>query len=157
TVFTVAPIGSFGTGQSIRMLGFEQWPTRGSGRVEPREGSLALYWQPNDSIAVNYSVFVHFRSADGSIVAQADGVPVSGHYPTTAWQAGEIIQDIYPVPPADLAHVTHVAIGLYDPVTLERLPAFDDRGKRLPEDALLLPWRPPLTAEAPEAESLLSR
>ena len=65
---------------------------------------------------------------------------MSGTYPTSQWQPGEIIQDIHPLPPTeDLSHVDHIAVGLYNPENGERLPVFDPDGVRLPNDELIVP------------------
>ncbi|NJN97176.1 MAG: hypothetical protein HC875_25315, partial [Anaerolineales bacterium] len=103
---------------------------------------LTLYWQSTAAPAANYTLFIHLRAADGFVRSQADGPPVNGHYPTTAWQPGEIIQDIHPLPETDLAQADHLAVGLYDPATGQRLPAFDAAGQHLADDALLVPLEP---------------
>jgi hypothetical protein len=72
-------------------------------------------------------------NAQGELTSQADGPPVANHYPTTIWRPGQIVQDSRLVPPGD-----HYLIGLYDPATGERLPAFTADGTRLPDDAVML-------------------
>jgi hypothetical protein len=101
--------------------------------------SLTLFWQTTTPLSTNYTVFIHLRAADGFVRSQADGPPVSNHYPTDAWQPGEIIQDIHPLPLDDFNQVDHLAVGLYNPATGERLPAFDATGRRLTDDALIIP------------------
>ncbi|MDM8529838.1 hypothetical protein QUF63_01605 [Anaerolineales bacterium HSG25] len=97
--------------------------------------TVILHWQTNAPLIHDYTVFVHFRAKDGFVLAQADSPPVSGYYSTTQWQPNEIIQDIHLIP---LLEYDHVAIGLYDPTTGERLPAYDDAGQRLSDDAWIL-------------------
>jgi hypothetical protein len=99
----------------------------------PTEPTLTLYWQTTAPLDAEYTVFVHSLSVQGELIDQADGPPVANHYPTTAWRPGEIVQDSRLVPPGD-----HYLIGLYDPVTGERLPAFAADGTRLPDDAVVL-------------------
>jgi hypothetical protein len=111
---------------------------RSSGTAPPISTTLTLYWQTTGKSADDYTVFVHLRTADGFIRGQADSPPVGDHYRTSLWQPNEMIQDIHPLPDIDLGQVDHVAIGLYDPASGERLPAFSPTGQRLPDDALIL-------------------
>jgi len=128
--FSAPPVATFGPNQSIQLLAtYLQSPT----------ANLILYWRPATPLATNYTVFIHLRAADGFVRSQADGPPVGGHYPTARWQAGEIIQDIHPLPGADFSQVDHLAVGLYDPQTGQRLPAFDSGGRRLADDAVIIP------------------
>jgi hypothetical protein len=94
---------------------------------------LSLYWQTSAPLDTAYTVFVHSLNAQGELTGQADGPPAANHYPTTIWRLGEIVQDSRPVPPGD-----HYLVGLYDPATGERLPAFAVDGTRLPDDAVVL-------------------
>jgi hypothetical protein len=100
---------------------------------------ITLYWRSTAPLPTDYTVFIHLRAPDGFIRGQTDGPPVNGHYPTTAWQAGEVIQDVHPWPDVDPAQIDHLAIGLYNLATGERLPAFGPNGQRLAEDALIIP------------------
>ena len=54
---------------------------------------LTLHWQALESVDVDYTVFVHVMSADGSAAAQHDGMPQLGAYPTRLWVAGEYVAD----------------------------------------------------------------
>lgn len=102
---------------------------------------LALYWRPDRPPAADYTVFVHLLGQDGQILAQADGPPVAGHWPTSAWLPGRIVQDSRPLPlPAGA--FARLAVGLYEPASGERLPAFDSNGERLANDAVVLPLNP---------------
>jgi hypothetical protein len=62
---------------------------------------FTLYWQATETPAARYAPFSHLRqiNAQGeaiALIAQRDYPdPVLGYYPTTAWQAGEIIRDTY--------------------------------------------------------------
>jgi hypothetical protein len=135
-------LATFGPDQPIRLLAVDmELPSmtkRHASPITPHASRITLYWQPTTPLPANYTVFIHLRAPDGFVRGQADGPPVSGHYPTTEWQPGEIIQDIHPLPVDDLSQVDHLAIGLYDPVTDERLPAFGPGGERLAEDAVVV-------------------
>jgi len=99
----------------------------------PTKTRLTLYWQTSAPVQTDYTVFVHSLDAAGALIGQADGPPLTNHYPTTAWQPGEIVQDSRPIPPGD-----HFLVGLYDPLTGQRLSAFAADGTRLADDALRL-------------------
>jgi hypothetical protein len=136
--FTALPLAAFGPGQNINLLAVDTEPYVLD--MTPHVLRIAFLWQPSTSLAADYTVFIHFRAADGFVRGQADGPPVSNHYPSSIWQPDEIIQDIHPLPPEiDLSQVDHLAIGLYDPTTGERLPAFGPDGQRLADDALIIP------------------
>jgi hypothetical protein len=141
TRFTTPPIATFGTDQSIQLMAYELVNLQPSNppTSSPQPASLILYWQTTAPLPANYTAFIHLRAPDGFVRAQADGPPVSSHYPTTAWPPGQIIQDIHPLPPEEWAQIDHLAVGLYHPATTQRLPAFDANGRRLTEDALILP------------------
>jgi hypothetical protein len=143
TRFEASPVATFGHDQTIQLLAYEistfnlQHST--FNHPLPSPPRLALYWRSTTPLPTDYTVFIHFRAADGFVRSQADGPPVSGHYPTTAWQPGEIIQDIHSFPESNLSQTDHLVIGLYDPTTGQRLPAFDAHGNRLADDALIIP------------------
>ncbi len=130
------PSATFGQDRAIELLGItlERSPLEADGL------RLMLYWRATHPLPTDYTVFVHLRAADGFVRTQADGPPVGGTYPTTAWPPGEIIQDIHRLPADDPTQVDHLAIGLYDPASGARLPAFNSTGQRLPDDAWLIPF-----------------
>ena len=86
---------------------------------------LSLYWQAAESPAANYQVFIHLLDAAGQPVAQFDGPPRGGAYPTSVWDAGESVPDTHPLAlPATLAPGAYsLRIGLYRLDGGERLPA----------------------------------
>jgi hypothetical protein len=90
-------------------------------------------WHPLQTLAQNFKVFVHLVDPAGNVIAQYDGYPQSGQYPTTHWIPGELIEDAYPVLfPADvLSGPYRVFLGLYDETTLIRLPVSTDSEGRV--------------------------
>ncbi len=86
--------------------------------------NLTLYWHPQGRLTQSLKVFTHLVSPDGVIVGQRDNVPVDNTRPTTGWRPGEYIADRYaiPVPPTAKAGRYELRVGLYDPLTNERLP-----------------------------------
>jgi 4-amino-4-deoxy-L-arabinose transferase-like glycosyltransferase len=89
--------------------------------------ALDLYWRAHGVPAADYTVFVHLLDASGTQVANADGPPVGGDYPTSWWRAGDIVDDRHLLDlPADLIPGDFtVAVGLYEPGSGERLQLAD--------------------------------
>ena len=95
--------------------------------AEARPGDavlLTLLWQSLQPVDYNYQVFVHLLDAQGNKVAQRDGQPVQWLRPTSTWQPGEEIVDRYSwlLPDTTATGRYTIAVGLYDPVTGQRLP-----------------------------------
>jgi hypothetical protein len=127
--------GNFGV---FRLLGYEM--------EEPC--LLALYWYAPDRVERRYSVRVTLADALGVPVKEIDNV-YPGDNPTTSWEAGMYIRDVYRLPlderPAPVAYTVSVAV--IDPETGEPLPLQDGppgatttgagRLKRAPEPVML--------------------
>ena len=88
----------------------------------------------------SYNVFFHVLDAQGELQGQGDRAPVNGDYPTSMWQPGETIVDAHRVPlRADaLLESLEIAVGMYDIVTHERLPAVDGSGQKAPDGRIML-------------------
>jgi len=69
---------------------------------------LVLYWQGLRQVDVNYTISVQFVDGDWVKAAQRDTWPVGGAAPTSAWQPGELVEDIYELTIFD------VPPGVYD-------------------------------------------
>ncbi len=84
---------------------------------------LTLLWQSLQAVDKDYQVFVHLLDDQGAKLLQRDGQPVVWMRPTSTWQPGEEIVDRYGLLlPATLAAGRYtLAVGLYDPVTGQRL------------------------------------
>jgi hypothetical protein len=99
---------------------------------------LHVFWRAAASPAVDYTVFVHVLDAASQIVAQADGPPVGGAYPTSWWWLGQAVEDVREValkgvPPGSY----RLALGMYDPATGERLPVTAG-GREAPDRQIVL-------------------
>ena len=72
----------------------------------------------------DYTTLIHLGQPDRPPLSTGDSPPLGGDYPTRAWRNGEVIDDDYRlVVPADLAPGRYpVWIGMYDPITGQRLP-----------------------------------
>jgi hypothetical protein len=99
-----------------------------------------LVWRAlADHPAVEAKVFVQLVDGDGQVVAQDDSVPVAWTRPLSTWQTGEQLLDVHglALPAGSTGGV--LRIGLYDPATLARLPAYDQSGAPLPDAAASSP------------------
>lgn len=116
---------------------------------------IVLIWRAlADRPHIGAKVFVHLLDVSGRLVAQADGVPVWWTRPLETWRLGEQLLDVYTLSLPEGIHLDEgkLRIGLYDPDTVTRLPARDQGGNRLPEDAASLPlvaWFPPASTADP--------
>jgi len=103
-----------------------------------RQVRVTLYWRAAARIEDDLTVFTHIVDETRRVLAQHDGVPAFGWYPTTAWQPGERIVDVHEIR-ADAAPGTYtLVVGMYDARTLARVPAFDASGARAADDSIIL-------------------
>lgn len=102
--------------------------------------SLTLYWRALRQPADDFTVFVHLLGPASDVVAQADSQPRANQYPTSIWDAGEQISDMYELAlPADLPSGDYrLQVGMYRLATGERLPAQQANGEVWPDNAILL-------------------
>jgi hypothetical protein len=124
----------FRLGEAIRLSGYdlEQEPAAGTLR-------LALYWQADQALATEYTVFVHLVDTQGHLLGQQDNPPAEGEYPTSWWLPRELVVDRHTIQ-LNIPYTgsMRLRIGMYDPATLTRVPAYDGAGRRLPEDTIPL-------------------
>jgi hypothetical protein len=114
----MAPMeAAFASGVSL--TGYQLDQSSGAVRV-----TLGWRLQPGQLLDSDYTVFLHLRDAAGETVAQGDGPPVGGQWPTSLWSPGVTIQDTHTITlPANLpAGTYHLVTGLYDRATGSRLP-----------------------------------
>jgi 4-amino-4-deoxy-L-arabinose transferase-like glycosyltransferase len=80
--------------------------------------SIILEWYAAETVPVDYHVFLHLRDASDRLVAQADGPPLAGWYPTSWWSAGERVTDnhVFALPADVPPGLYRLVAGLYDPV-----------------------------------------
>ncbi|MEA3346035.1 MAG: glycosyltransferase family 39 protein [Chloroflexota bacterium] len=128
---------SFQMGDRVSLIGYDL--PRGEVLVGG-EVELGLHWRARGSVSEDYNIFVHLVDSEGEIVAQGDGPPVSGSYPTGIWEEGEVIVDTHTIYlPRDLPSGGYqILVGLYRLDTLIRLPALTSDGERLTADAIPL-------------------
>lgn len=107
-----------------------------------QEWQVRLEWEALASPVEDYTVFVHLRDGE-RLVAQDDGEPAGGHYPTRLWRSGDVVVDTHVLtPPEDWERKPWLVVGLYVWPTMERLEAVALSGEPL-GDELVLPVVPP--------------
>jgi hypothetical protein len=107
-------------GDQITLLGYDLLVEESAS--DPRTLKLLFYWRADTNPATDYTTFVHLRDAANQTVAQKDGPPASGRYPTGLWERGEIIVDEVTLSLADLPPGEYrPVVGLYELTTGARL------------------------------------
>ncbi len=133
---------SYRLGNAVRLVGHSITVTEtlsASGASAPAL-DVTLYWQAENKLPADYTVFVNVLDSRGKKIAQVDGPPVGGRYPSSAWAPGQIVVDNRRIPlpaginPTDL----RVAVGLYTLSDGARLAVTDELGARLPGDQIML-------------------
>jgi hypothetical protein len=105
-------------GGKILLLGYDI--TTGDRQASGTPVTITLYWQARQPLGNDYTVFAHLLGEDGRILAQEDGQPMRGQYPTSLWSVGEVVADSHSlIAPAGLYRL---ALGMYDLATMTRLP-----------------------------------
>ena len=124
-------------GDGMMLLGYHL----GAEEIDPG-GSLRLilYWQATGDIGEDYKVFTHLADGQDRIWGQKDSQPVEGLYPTSHWQPGRVIRDVYDIAVSEDTPAGQYVffVGMYAPDSGERLPAFGENGQRLPADRIPL-------------------
>ena len=111
-------------GEAIQLLGYSLDRTE----VVPGEGVLlTLYWQADQAVDVDYSVFTQIIDmTDNHKAGQRDGEPVCNNLPTSRWLTGDTIIDRYYIPifPNAPPGPYTLLVGMYGGDSGERLDIF---------------------------------
>jgi hypothetical protein len=101
---------------------------------------LTLHWQALRRMDVAYKFFVHLYDVEsGTLAAQEDVMPRGWAYPTTWWEAEEVVSDEISLSLEEVPSGTYwLAVGVYDPETGARLPLLSAEGMPAFPDALVL-------------------
>jgi hypothetical protein len=120
-------------GNQMHLLGYDL--SREEGELR-----LGLHWQALQQMEEDYKVFVHlFDPATEVIVAQDDAMPRQNQYPTSWWAEGEVVSDEITLSMKDLPPGRyHLALGVYDPQTMDRLAAVGPDGTPIANDRVVL-------------------
>lgn len=112
-----------------RLSGGVEWLGATVTPLEDGAARVRLRWRATAPLAGEYTVFLHYRR-DGQTIAQGDGPPAMGRYPTTLWQPGDILNDDHIVP--GIGHPQpgrdEILFGLWNPQTGEYLSVLDEAG-----------------------------
>jgi hypothetical protein len=104
-----------------------------------QEVRVTFYWEALAQMEEDYTIFIHLIDDQSQVVAQHDGQPTAGFYPTSFWDEGEVIRDEHSVsvdssiPRGEYELVA----GMYLLATGDRLPVLDEQG-RVTGDAVSL-------------------
>lgn len=120
-------------GDALRLLGYRL--LRQGDELE-----ITLYWRSEQRMETDYKIFVHvFEPTTKAPVAQDDSMPKRWAHPTTLWAPGERVADVIPVSLKGVPQGEYgVAVGVYDPQTMERLPVVGAENRFYPDDRLIL-------------------
>ncbi len=104
--------------------------------------TVSLGWQARQDVPASFTTFVHLGPPGEPPLGQADGLPLGGYYPTSRWQAGEVIlsdEYVLRTTPALAPGRYPLTVGLYDAQSGQRLALTVD-GERQAHDAYMLGW-----------------
>lgn len=109
-------------------------------RVAGNELALTLNWRTRERVPADYTLFVHLIDSAGVQVAQADGPPLNGDWPTSAWLPDEAFGEARRLtwPANATPGCCSVRLGWYDAATGSRLAAFQPGGEPWPDNAVVL-------------------
>ncbi len=74
--------------------------------------TVTLWWEGTGKAQADYQVFVHLVNAEGRTATQSDHLPGGEFYPSSLWQAGEILRDVHRLatpPPGEY----ELLVGMY--------------------------------------------
>lgn len=124
-------------GDQVELLGYD---LNAPQPLQPNDTlTLTLYWRALKTIDTSYTVFAHLIDSANKIFGQSDSIPVQAARPTTSWAPGEVLIDThrFQVAPQAVPGLYQIRVGLYDAVTLKRLPTFDSNGTATGDRILL--------------------
>ena len=128
-------------GSAIHLMGYDVDVVAGAGASEPASSlSVTLYWEADVAPENDWIAFVHLLDLEGQLVAQHDGSPREGEYPTWAWNPGDRVSDTHDLLlPSDLSPGTYrLQVGLYRSTDGVRAPIFDSVAHPVPDGVLPL-------------------
>jgi hypothetical protein len=125
---------------SVRLIGYESLVSEAQPRGRGQQLGVYLYWRTDQPLSQRYKVFVHVVNAEGKLVAQHDGEPQIGAYPTDKWEPGQVVCDFHS---ASLDHSLpsgsySIRAGLYDEDSGKRLPVLNAGRNASVDDAIVL-------------------
>lgn len=131
-------------GEEMRLLGYEvqEQTVRPGDTIE-----VVLFWEAVTAMDRDYSVSLIALTPDGELIGQWDSYPGLGNFPTSAWQAGEAVQDKLWVQirhDAPTPTIAWLGVNVYYLPTMERLDSYKS-GQPVEQVFLqpikIVPWR----------------
>ena len=132
------------------LVGYEVDPRpslrRGAVEARGKRLRLVLYWTPATRAPADYTVFVHLEGAlnpetGTPLWAQDDHPPQWGRAPTSQWHVwppGTLLRDVFTLDLAGVPPGTYtVRVGMYDPISGERVRMVDTATGRAGDSAAL--------------------
>ena len=100
---------------------------------------LILYWQSQQPVTIDYTVFNQLLGPDFQLHGQVDRQPLAGHWPTSRWKQRQRFVDKFrlPIDTNAPAGTYSLLVGLYDLETGQRALATMN-GQPLPDNAIVL-------------------
>ncbi len=121
-------------GDSIKLTGYDLSLDDAKATAD-----LRLHFQSLRPTAVDYTVFAHIVDGSGHLVAQHDGQPSGGDFPTSDWRPGDTLVDSISLSlPGGLAGDYQLLVGMYQLETGNRLPVTGQDGRLLADGAIPL-------------------
>lgn len=112
-----------------------------TGTLTPGQSlTVVPFWTSDGRAKKSYKVFCHLLSEDRELIAQQDDFPIQGLRPTSTWREGEMIEDSYAIHLDDSVAPGEyeLSIGMYDPESMERLPAYNSAGEYVTNGRIVL-------------------
>jgi hypothetical protein len=110
--------------------------------------TVTLTWQAINPVNYDATTFVHLREHGAGVLTQADSQPLSGRFPTSYWQPGQVVTDIVSLPLAPAVHddfqqaleegLLELDVGMYTWPSMDRLSVSDRSGKVLPDRTIVV-------------------
>jgi hypothetical protein len=103
---------------------------------------LLLYWDAEDRMEKDYTVFVHLVNDKGETVLGEDSQPRGGRLPTSQWALGKMVIDAHMItlPPDILAGKYYLEVGLYYFPTRETVNLLDDKNRPVTDRIVIEPF-----------------
>jgi hypothetical protein len=117
---TASAIAQFEEG--IELLG---WETESG---EDGRTRVTLRWRAKQTLDQDYTTFVHLIR-EGQIVAQEDGVPGSGFFPTSWWEPGDEIVDVRLLDAPYDPEREQMIVGWYQLDSMQHLRVLDENAQ----------------------------
>jgi hypothetical protein len=123
-------------GDQIQLVRYE---LSGDDALPGSDLQLTLYWQALRAVSEEYTVFVHLRGEDGSLISQDDYPPLKNLYPTYYWSEDQVVPDprILPVLRDAVPGWYRLEVGLYDSRDWQPLVVVDEQREVVSDGAVL--------------------